>query len=154
MQVFDKTWKEISPWTPVWFVATIIGNPFYNVVAFYLCDMLGYAWSPSTNVTQVNVVVFALILFGIFLIRYVVYRLIFVFKLKDQMTTPFFFEVFMERHKFQIISSATFFMWAGEVEGNIAGFLYFPVSAVLFLSIGVITFFRLFRMQKHLDKKK
>ncbi|MCV9388707.1 hypothetical protein [Reichenbachiella ulvae] len=154
MYLFEKTWKELSLWSPLWLLAAIFGNPVYNVVAYYVCIELGYYQDLSTNVVQVNLGFFILVLLILFALRYVIYRIVYVVKLKDQMTTWFFLEAFAERHKFQLISLATFFMWISEVEGNVAGFIYFPITIVLTLSVSVITLNRLLKMGKYLEGLK
>ncbi|MGL1885454.1 MAG: hypothetical protein OCD76_02970 [Reichenbachiella sp.] len=154
MNIFERQWNELKPLSLLWLIVAIIGNPIYNVLAYFTCTELGFSTDVSTNVVQVDKGMYVIILFIVFLLRYVIYRILYVAKLKDQMTTPFFLEVFVERHKFQVISALTFFMWFGEVDGDVAGFFYLPITLVLTFSVSVITFFRLFRMQKHLDMLK
>lgn len=154
MYLFDKKWKEVSPWSPFWLLAAIFGNPVYNVMAYYACIELGFFYDIGTNVVQVCLGFFVLVLLILFGLRYVIYRIAYVVKLRDQMTTVFFLEAFLERHKFQLISLCTFFMWTYEVEGNVAGFIYLPITILLTLSVSVITLNRLFKMGMYLEKIK
>lgn len=153
MIALEKGFKDLKVTTALWMLATILGNPFYNVLAFLICDSLGFSESVSTNTTQVDMSMYFIIVLLIFLIRYVVYRLIYLSKLTYKMDTYYFVEVFFERHKYQVISLFTFFMWASEVEGNIAGFLYFPITILLLCSVSVLTIVRLFKMKKYLDSR-
>ncbi|MBU2915164.1 hypothetical protein [Reichenbachiella agariperforans] len=152
MHVFDKKLSEVKPWAILWLLAAVFGNPVYNVLAYMICDGLGYSAEVSTNVTQVSTGLYIVILLMIFGVRYVVYRIVYVVRFKEQMTTLFFIEAFAERHKFQLISLVTFFMWMGEVEGNVAGFFYFPITLGLTLTVTIVTINRLFRMSKYLAK--
>ncbi|PIB33943.1 hypothetical protein BFP72_00090 [Reichenbachiella sp. 5M10] len=154
MHLFQKKLSEVRPWSILWLLVAIFGNPVYNVMAYGICHALGYYTDLSTNVTQVVVGQYVLILLIVFGLRYVVYRVIYVIRLKDQMTTVFFLEAFAERHKYQWISLITFFMWASEVEGNIAGFIFFPVTLLMTLTVTVITINRLFKMSKYLDTQR
>lgn len=154
MHLFETTWRQLSPWSPLWLLATIFGNPVYNVLAYFLCTGLGFSFEVGTNTTQVSLGFYILILLIVFLLRYVIYRIVYVVKLKDQMTTLFFLEAFTQRHKFQLISLVTFIMWTNPVEGNIAGFIYFPVTILMSFTVLIVTLNRLYRMGKYLDKLK
>ncbi|UXP33794.1 hypothetical protein N6H18_07510 [Reichenbachiella agarivorans] len=154
MRLFEKKFSEISPWSLLWLLATIFGNPIYNVIVYLILIQVGAYIEVSTNVTLVSQSYFILFLLIIFGVRYVAYRIFYVVRLKDQMNTAFFVEAFLERHKFQVVGMVTFLMWTHEVEGNIAGFIYFPVTILLTLSVSIVTLNRLLKMRKYLDKFK
>lgn len=148
-----KSFKEVSPLTILWLVAAIFGNPFYNMVGYLLLANFGFSDSVGINAEQVNLGMFILLLLIVFALRYVIYRLIYLKKSRFIMNTPYFIETFMERHRWQVISLVTFLMWSSEVEGNIAGFIYFPVTIVMILTVSVVTFVKFIRWDKNLEKK-
>jgi hypothetical protein len=50
----------------------------------------------------------------------------------------FFLKLFVKRHVFQLVGVITFFIWVGDIEWNMAGFIYLPLTFVLIL-LNIIT---------------
>jgi hypothetical protein len=136
-------------------IISIIGNPFYQMGAYLICDELNFGSSERTNVFQVNLFVFTLILVLIFLVRLFIYTMIFSSK-----EYPFsvkgndsFLYLFAERHLFQGIGLISFLTWASPLEGNIIGFIVVPLTLLLGLVLSIITFIRILKMKKILSEE-
>ncbi|MEQ8238587.1 MAG: hypothetical protein RIA69_05200 [Cyclobacteriaceae bacterium] len=134
---------------------TIIGNPFYQMMSYLICNSLDLGDSKGSNVFQVNPMAFIFILVLVFFIRLFIYSLIFTSK-----EYPFSFKgpnsflyIFSQRHLFQIIGLSTFFIWLAPLEGNIIGFLLFPSTIFLGLIVSLITFISLLQTKKILITK-
>lgn len=136
-------------------VVSIIGNPIYQMVSYVICWENKIGAYTSTNVFQANALIFILILLVIFLIRLLIYKIIFTSK-----EYPFtingndsFLYVFAERHLFQVIGILSLGIWLSPLEGNIIGFFVAPLTLILGLVISTITFFRLLKTKKILITK-
>jgi len=131
-------------------LVSIVGNPFYQMISYIICSELGFGASKGTNVYQANLFAFILILVFIFLARLLIYALVFSSK-----EYPFsvegnnsFLYIFSERHLFQAIGLLSFFIWLSPLEGNIIGFILFPLTVILGLIVSIITFYRLLKTKK------
>ncbi len=134
---------------------SIVGNPIYQMISFIICSELGFRASKGTNVYQVNLFAFILILVFIFLIQLLIYTLIFSskeypFSVKGSNS---FLYIYSERHLYQVIGLWTFLIWSSPLEGNIVGFIVFPVTLLLGLIVSIITFIRLLKTKKILITK-
>ena len=134
---------------------SIVGNPFYQIISYIICSELDFGTSRGTNVYQVNLFAFTVILLFIFLIRLLIYAIIF-----SPKEYPFsvegnnsFLYIFAERHLFQIIGLLPFTIWILPLEGNIIGFIVFPLTILLGSIVSIITFIRLLRIKKILITK-
>tara|TARA_B110000902_G_C14018249_1_gene479272 strand:- start:399 stop:671 length:273 start_codon:yes stop_codon:yes gene_type:complete len=65
-----------------------------------------------------------------------------------------FLYIFAERHLFQAIGLLSFLIWISPLEGNIIGFIVFPLTILLGLIVSLITLIRLLKMKKILITKK
>jgi len=135
---------------------SIVGNPFYQMISYIICSELGFGASKETNVYQVNLFAFIIILIFFFLARLLIYAIIFSSK-----EYPFsvegnnsFLYIFAERHLFQAIGLLSFLIWISPLEGNIIGFIVFPLTILLGLIVSLITLIRLLKMKKILITKK
>jgi hypothetical protein len=120
------------------------------MLAYIICNELDFGESKGTNVYQVNIFAFLAILILIFLVRTLIYSLIFTSK-----EHPFtakgsssFLYVFSERHLFQAFGLFSFFIWISPLEGNIIGFFVFPLTLILGLVVSIITFVRVLKTKK------
>lgn len=136
-------------------LTTIVGNPFYQMISYLTCSELSFGTSKGTNVYQVNLYGFIIILAFIFFVRLRIYTIIFSAK-----EYPFsvegnnsFLYIFAERHLFQIIGLLSFILWISPLEGNIIGFIVFPLTILLGLIVSTITFTRLLKTKKILTTK-
>jgi hypothetical protein len=134
---------------------SIVGNPFYQMISYISCSELGFGASKGTNVFQVNIVAFILILVFIFLARLLIYTIVFSpkeypFSVKGNNS---FLYIFSERHFFQMIGLLSFFIWLSPLEGNIIGFILFPLTIILGLIVSIITFNRLLKTKEIVLKK-
>ena len=134
---------------------SIVGNPLYQMISYFICNDFGFGVSTSTNVYQVNLIAFIVILVFIFLARLLIYFFIFSpkgypFSVKGNNS---FLYIFSERHLFQIIGLLSLKIWVSPLEGNIIGFIVFPLTILLGLIVSIITFIRLLRMKKILITK-
>lgn len=134
---------------------SIIGNPFYQMMSYIICSELDLGASKGTNVYQVNPLAFIFILVLVFFIRLLIYSLIFTSK-----EYPFsvkgpnsFLYIFSERHLFHVIGLLSFFIWLSPLEGNIIGFIVFPLTIILGLVVSIITLVRLSKTRKILITK-
>lgn len=134
---------------------TIIGNPFYHMISYLICSGFDLGTFQSTNVFQVDSLAFISILVLIFFVRLLIYSLIFTSK-----AYPFsikgvnsFLYIFSERHLFHVISLLSFSIWLSPLEGNIIGFIVFPITIILGLIVSIITFIRLLKTKKILMTK-
>ncbi|MEO9964649.1 MAG: hypothetical protein ABJF11_02600 [Reichenbachiella sp.] len=138
---YEKAISEVKPITWFWLIGAIFGHPFYNVLAYLICTGQGWYIDTSTNVTLINMPIYVVSLLLIFVLRFAYHR----WKLASKIKMNFWFslEVFAQRKAFQTIGLLTFLMWAGEVEGNIAGFIYFPITILLGTIISILNLKRL-----------
>ena len=130
----------------IFLVVSIVGNPIYQMVSYVICWENKIGTYKSTNVFQANVVTFILILASIFFIRLLIYKAIFTSK-KYPFTmkgTGSFLYIFAERHLFQMIGILSLIIWLSPLEGNIIGFIVFPLTIVLGLAVSIITFVRIY----------
>ena len=131
-------------------VVSIVGNPFYQMMAYVICLENGFGTEQSTNVFQVNIFPFILILILIFFVRLFIYTIIFSskaypFSIKGKDS---FLYVFAERHVFQVIGILSLIIWLSPQEGNITGFIVFPLTIILGVIVSSITLVRLLKMKK------
>ena len=131
-------------------IVSIVGNPFYQMIAYIICSELDFRSAKGTNVHQVNLFVFIIILVLIFLVRLLIYASIFTSKKQ-----PFsvngnnsFLYIFSERHLYLAIGFFTFLIWTSPLEGNIVGFFIFPFTVLFGSVLSVITFIRLLKTKK------
>jgi hypothetical protein len=134
---------------------SIVGNPFYQMISYLVCSELDFGASKGTNVYQVNIFAFIVILVFIFLVRLLIYAIVFSpkeypFSVEGQNS---FLYIFSERHLFQVIGLVSFFIWLSPLEGNIIGFILFPLTIILGLIVSTITFNRLLKTKKILITK-
>jgi hypothetical protein len=136
-------------------LVSIVGNPFYQMISYIICSELGFGASKGANVYQVNLFAFIVILVFIFLARLLIYAIIF-----SPKEYPFsvegnnsFLYIFSERHFFQVIGLLSFFIWLSPLEGNIIGFILFPLTIILGLIVSTITFNRLLMTKEILITK-
>ena len=134
---------------------SIVGNPIYQMISYIICSELGFGASKGTNVYQVNLFAFVLILVFIFLVQLLIYTIIFSskeypFSVKGNNS---FLYIYSERHLYQVIGLLSFLIWSSPLEGNIIGFIAFPVSILLGLIVSIITFIRLLKTKKILIAK-
>ena len=131
-------------------LVSIVGNPFYQMAAYLICSELDLGASQGTNVYQADPWAFILILVLIYLVRLLIYSFIFTsneypFSVKG---TKSFLYIFSERHMFQAIGLLSLFVWLSPLEGNIIGFIVFPLTVLLGLAVSIITFVRLLKTRK------
>lgn len=131
-------------------MVTIFGNPIYQCLGFIWCNELDYRTRIATNVHKIDMIPYLAFLIGIFVVRILIYAAL--FSLKKNMK-PFknfkkFYFLFIERHKYQAFGLLTFFIWTGELEGNIVGFFIAPIGILLGLIISTITILRIARIPK------
>ncbi len=136
-------------------LVSILGNPFYQMISYIICSESGFGVSKGSNVYQVNLFAFIVILVFIFLARLLIYAIIFSpkdypFSLKGNNS---FLYIFSERHLFQIIGLLSLIIWVLPLEGNIIGFIVFPLTILLGLIVSTITFIRLLKTKKILITK-
>jgi hypothetical protein len=134
---------------------SIVGNPIYQMISYIICSELGFGASKGTNVYQVNLFAFTLILVIIFLVQLLIYTIIFCskeypFSVKGNNS---FLYIYSERHLYQVIGLLSFLIWSSPLEGNIIGFIVFPVTILLGLIVSIITFIRLLKTKKILIAK-
>jgi hypothetical protein len=134
---------------------SIIGNPIYQMISYIICSELGFGASKGTNVYQVNLFAFTLILVFIFLVQLLIYTIIicskeYPFSVKGNNS---FLYIYSERHLYQVIGLLSFLIWSSPLEGNIIGFIVFPVTILLGLIVSIITFIRLLKTKKILIAK-
>jgi hypothetical protein len=134
---------------------SIVGNPIYQMISYIICSELGFGASKGTNVYQVNLFAFILILVFIFLVQLLIYTIIFSskeypFSVKGNNS---FLYIYSERHLYQVIGLLSFLIWSSPLEGNIIGFIVFPVTILLGLIVSIITFIRLLKTKKILIAK-
>ncbi len=129
---------------------SIVGNPFYQMLSYLACAEFELGRSQGTNVWQANLFPFILILVLIYLVRLTFYCLIFTSK-----DYPFsykgvnsFLYIFSERHVFQVFGLLTLPIWASPLEGNIIGFIVFPLTLLLGAVISIVTFIRILKTKK------
>ena len=136
-------------------ILTVVGNPIYQMISYVICWENKIGVYTSTNVFQANTFVFLLILVGIFCIRLVVYKLVFTSKKLPLVTkgTGSFLYIFAERHVFHIIGIVSLLIWLSPLEGNIIGFIIFPLSLLLGALVSIITFVRLLKLKKIITEK-
>ena len=135
-------------------ILTIVGNPFYQMVSYFICSSYNFGSSKGTNVYQANTLVFILILIVIFLVRLLIYTILFSakkypFYLKGNNS---FLSIFSERHLFQLIGLLSLPIWLSPLEGNVIGFLVFPATILLGSIVSIITFIRLLKMNTIAEK--
>lgn len=148
---FYKKINELKPITAVWLLGVVFGNPFYNMVVYLICAGQEWYIETGTNVILVNKPIYVLCLIIIFLIRFSYHR----WRIKSSydMNLWFNLEVFAQRKAYQVIGLLTFLMWTGEVEGNIAGFIYFPTTILLIAVLWIINFRRLRSIPDYITTK-
>lgn len=134
---------------------SILGNPFYQMITYFICFEFGFGAYKETNVYQANLFAFIVILVVIFLARLLIYAIFFSsreypFSLKGNNS---FLYIFSERHLYQIIGLLSFIVWILPLEWNIIGFFAFPLTIVLGLIVSIITFIRLLKTKKILITK-
>ena len=134
---------------------SIVGNPFYQMIAYLICSEFGFGAYKETNVYQANLFTFIVILVVIFLVRLLIYAKVFYakeysFSLKGNSS---FLYIFSERHLYQTIGILSFIVWILPLEGNIIGFLVLPLTIVLGSIVSIITFIRLLKTKKILITK-
>ena len=134
----------------IYLLAAILGNPFYQMVSYFVCQSLGWGSEPSFNVYQANPMGYLFILVVIFIIRFAIYSRIFTSK-EYPMTirgSNNFLYLFAERHLFQLLGFYTLWLWAQELEGNVIGFLVLPLTLITGIVISVVTFIRMLKLKK------
>jgi len=132
---------------------SIFGNPFYQMVAYIICSELGLTVKKGTNVYQVYLSAFLVILLLIFIIRVVFYSTLFK-RIEFNSWTEgkgSFLYIFARQHAIQAIGFFTFFLWISELEGNIIGFLLFPLTLLAGSVVSFIVVRRLFKTKKELE---
>jgi hypothetical protein len=134
---------------------SIVGNPFYQMISYIICSEMDLGAAKGSNVYQVNTLAFIFILTIIFMVRLLFFSVIFTSK-----EYPFsvkglnsFLYIFSERHVYQVIGLVSFFVWIAPLEGNIIGFIVFPLTIILGLVVSIITLIRLLKTKKILITK-
>ncbi len=64
-----------------------------------------------------------------------------------------FLYIFSERHIFYIIGLLPLLVWTSPLEGNIIGFIVFPLTILLGMIVSIITFIRLIKTKQILITK-
>lgn len=132
----------------VYLVVALIGNPFYQMISFFICDYFGLVaksgFFGKTDYWHVNLFGYLFFLILIFLLRYGIYSKKFTSKFFnwDIKGKNSFSYIFVERHVFQIFGVFTFWIWARPIEGIVFS-LALMGSGVLGLIVSIITFIRL-----------
>lgn len=131
-------------------VFAVLGNPIYQMVSFIWSDVQGYSAYVSTNVTQVERLPFVVVLVVIFIVRLLIYMMIFhlLGKIKPFKHPVDFILIFLKKHLYQCIGFLTLILWMNELEGNIIGFFVAPITLVLGAIVSGITIFRITRIPK------
>jgi hypothetical protein len=134
---------------------SIVGNPFYQMMSYMICSELDLGAAKGSNVYQVNSLAFIFILVIVFLLRLMFFSSIFTskeypFSIKGYNS---FLYIFCERHLFQVIGLFSFFIWLSPLEGNIIGFIVFPLTIILGFIISIITLTRIVKTKKILITK-
>ena len=148
LSIIAMSWNQIKYF--IFLVASIVGNPFYQMVSYVICWENKIGTFKSTNVFQANAFTFILMLVIIFFIRLLIYKVIFTskeypFTMKG---TSSFLYIFAERHSFQVIGILSLTIWLSPLEGNIVGFIVLPLATVLGLAVSIITFSRILKTKK------
>lgn len=129
----------------IFLLISVLCNPFYQMVSFLICSDLGLDTDSQTSVSQVNVLAFIFFLVLVFLMRLLIYGLVFKSTLnlfKYQNRNDFLY-VFCEQHLYQCIGVLLFLIWASPLEGNIIGFFVVPLTLLFGTILSVITFIRI-----------
>ncbi len=140
----------------IWFLTlSTLGNPFYQMISYIICKTLYLGSSKGTNVFQANSIAMFIILILIFLIRLNVYK-----KKFTSIEYPFsangsnsFLYIFAQRHNYQFIGLLSFPIWLLPLEGNIIGFIIFPLTLLLGSTVSLISFIRLLKTKEILMTK-
>ena len=128
----------------------IFGNPLYQILSFFWCNDLNYNIEPSTNVTQIESTPYFLFLLLIFLIRMIIYLIMFHFqgKIKPLKNPLKFIVIFINCHLFQFLGFITLWIWLIELEGNIIGFFVAPISILIGILVSTLTILRIIKIPK------
>ena len=132
----------------------IVGNPIYQIISFIICDKFEFKINKGINSSQIDLFSFFSVLIIIFITRLIFYTIVFKVKLK-----PFsikhinnFILPFLENHIFYLFGILTFKMWTSTLEGNITGFLLFPLSLVMGLVVSITTIKRLSNFESNFNQ--
>ena len=141
--------KRLTLKNIIYTILSIVGNPFYTFVAFlYTVNSLNATEQISTNIQQVNLWYLLLILSLIFIVRLYFYQFIILGRVDTTLSDFNFYEVFIERHKFQFLGVILFVLYLLPIEGNIFGFVYLPITFISILIVNTITILRLFKIKR------
>ena len=130
---------------------SIFGNPLYQIISFICCHQLGYYAKISTNVTQIEKAPYFIFLLLIFLLRVIIYTLIFHFlsQLKPFKNPSTLFIRFINCHLYQFFGLITLLIWISELEGNIIGFLVVPLSLIIGIPLSALTVLKIRKLTKN-----
>ena len=134
-------------------IFAIFGNPLYQIFSFILCESLNFKTEFEINVFQIDKQPFFLFLILIFILRFIIYALVFQYqgKIKPFKKIGRFFVAFTNSHIYQFLGLLTLWLWVIELEFNIVGFIVAPIGLVFGLPLAIITFVRLTRIPKKWD---
>lgn len=133
------------------FLIAAFGHPLYLFVAFFTGMSFGWYKTVSVNVTKVYPILFIVSLILIALLRYMIFCVIFTRISTDKL---FLFNKFLKINLVSLPGLLIFFLLIGDVEGNVFGFIIFPLILIFGIIITPLIFILTVRFRGNLLEQK
>ena len=111
------------------FIPACFGHPIYITLAAYITYRVGLLTEKGGNVSELNAIAFITALLGLFLLRYAFFLFIAWMNTRSALpaVVPHATDAYFKVHRYCVFGLLWFAAWIGPLEGNVVGFVYYPL---------------------------